>query len=275
MTKKNRQSKGILATAILLILAAMTVFPFYIMICMGTYSTADLFKGIPLYPGKELINNIKTITNSSFGRFYVNSFAASSIATAAGIFTSAMAGYALSKYRFRLRETIIKIILAMMMIPSQISLIAYVMEMRALHLSNTLWPVIIPFTYSAFGVYWMKQSMDTSVPDEVIESARIDGASEIKIFLYIVLPFVKSALITIALLLFMWSWNSYLLPLITINDMKFYTVPLGVAMLDGMYRSDYAVKILALSLGTLPMIVMFAFGSKYFIRGLTGGAVKG
>lgn len=272
---KKRQSKGILVTVILLFIGAATIFPFYIMICMGTYSSADLFKGIPLLPGKELLNNLKTITDSSFGRFYLNSFAASITATAAGILTSAMAGYALSKYRFRFRESVIRIILAMMMIPSQISLIAYVMEMRALHLSNTLWPVIIPFTYSAFGVYWMKQSMDSSVPDEVIESARIDGAAEIRIFFSIVLPFVRSALVTIALLLFMWSWNSYLLPLITISDMKFYTVPLGVAMLDGMYRSDYAVKILALSLGTLPIILMFGFGSKYFIRGLTGGAVKG
>ena len=89
------------------------------------------------------------------------------------------------------------------------------------------------------------------------------------------LPFVKASLITIALLLFLWSWNNYLLPLITINDMKWYTVPLGVAMLNGMYRTDYAAKILALTLGTLPLIGLFIFGSQYFIRGLTGGAVKG
>lgn len=275
MKEQKHASSGIGTTLVLMVLALLTIFPFYIMICMGTYSSAELFRGIPLLPGKELMKNLQTVAGSSFGRFYTNSLIASVTATFIGTATSAMAGYALSKYRFRWRERIIKIVLAMMMIPSQISLIAYVMEMRAMHLSNSLFPVIIPFTYSAFGVYWMKQSMDSAIPYEVIESARIDGASELRIFTTIALPFVKSSLITIALLLFMWSWNSYLLPLITINDMKLYTVPLGVAMLDGMYRSDYAAKILALTIGTLPMILLFIFGSRYFIRGLTGGAVKG
>ncbi len=267
--------KGWGVTVLLLILAAITIFPFYLMICMGTHSSGELFKGAILLPGSYLLKNLKTISDSSLERFYLNSLISSCVATAAGMLTSAMAGYALSKYRFRFREAIIKMVLALMMIPGQISLIAYVIEMRNMHLMNTLWPVIIPFTYSAFGVYWMKQSIDGSVPDEVIESARIDGASEQRIFLTIVLPFIKPALVTIALLLFLWSWNSYLLPLITINDMEHYTVPLGVAMLNGMYTTDYAAKILALTIGTLPLIIMFIFGSKYFIRGLTAGAVKG
>ena len=273
--KGTSKYKGWGVTAVLMVLALITVFPFYLMVCMGTHTSGELFKGAILLPGNYLMNNLKTIRDSSLGRFYVNSIISSSVATVVGMMTSAMAGYALSKYEFRFRETIIKIVLALMMIPGQISLIAYVIEMRNMHLMNTLWPVIIPFTYSAFGVYWMKQSIDGAVPNEVIESARIDGASEQRIFATIVLPFIKPALVTIALLLFLWSWNSYLLPLITINDMKSYTVPLGVAMLNGMYTTDYAAKILALSIGTLPLIIMFIFGSKYFIRGLTAGAVKG
>lgn len=275
MKTKEKTSSGLGITILLIILALITIFPFYLMVCMGTYTSADLFKGIALAPGSHLIENLKTVGQSSFGRFYINSLVASTAATVIGTLTSAMAGFALSKYRFRFRNAATKIILALMMVPSQISLIAYVIEMRNMNLLNTLWPVIIPFTYSAFGVFWMKQSIEGSVPDEVLESARIDGASELRVFFSIVLPFVKAALITIALLLFLWSWNNYLLPLITINDMKLYTVPLGVAMLNGMYRTDYAAKILALTLGTLPLIVLFIFGSKYFIRGLTGGAVKG
>mgnify|MGYP002583888495 CR=1 FL=1 len=275
MSAKTKSKGGMGATALLLVLALITIFPFYLMVCMGTYASADLFKGIALLPGNQLWQNLKTVSASSFGRFYINSLMASTAATVIGTLTSAMAGFALSKYRFRLRGAMTKIVLALMMVPSQISLIAYVIEMRNMHLLNTLWPVIIPFTYSAFGVFWMKQSIDGSVPDEVLESARIDGASEFRAFFSIVLPFVKASLITIALLLFLWSWNNYLLPLITINDMKWYTVPLGVAMLNGMYRTDYAAKILALTLGTLPLIGLFIFGSQYFIRGLTGGAVKG
>ena len=275
MSIKAKNKGGVGVTVLLMMLALITIFPFYLMVCMGTYTSADLFKGIALLPGDHLLQNLKTVGDSSFGRFYLNSLVASAAATVIGTLTSAMAGFALSKYRFRFREAVTKMVLALMMIPSQISLIAYVIEMRNMHLMNTLWPVIIPFTYSAFGVFWMKQSIDGSVPDEVLESARIDGASEARVFFSIVLPFVKAALITISLLLFLWSWNNYLLPLITINDMKLYTVPLGVAMLNGMYRTDYAAKILALTLGTLPLIGLFIFGSKYFIRGLTSGAVKG
>lgn len=275
MSIKAKNKGGVGVTVLLMVLALITIFPFYLMVCMGTYTSADLFKGIALLPGDHLLQNLKTVGDSSFGRFYLNSLIASAAATVIGTLTSAMAGFALSKYRFRFREAVTKMVLALMMIPSQISLIAYVIEMRNMHLMNTLWPVIIPFTYSAFGVFWMKQSIDGSVPDEVLESARIDGASEARVFFSIVLPFVKAALITISLLLFLWSWNNYLLPLITINDMKLYTVPLGVAMLNGMYRTDYAAKILALTLGTLPLIGLFIFGSKYFIRGLTSGAVKG
>lgn len=275
MKMTRREPSGWGTTLLLLALALLTIFPFYLMVCMGTYTSADLFKGIALVPGDYLLENLKTVADSSFGKFYINNLVSSTAATVIGTLTSAMAGFALSKYKFRLRGAITKGVLALMMVPSQISLIAYVIEMRNMHLMDSLWPVIIPFTYSAFGVFWMKQSIDGSVPDEVMESARIDGASEIRLFFSIVLPFVKASLITIALLLFLWSWNNYLLPLITINDMNLYTVPLGVAMLNGMYRTDYAAKILALTLGTLPLIVLFVFGSKYFIRGLTGGAVKG
>lgn len=267
--------KGVFVTILLMVLAVITILPFYLMISMGTHSTADIFRGKVMIPGTNLLKNLSAVGKSSFVLFYWNSILASTVATLIGTLTSAMAGYALSKYRFRLRRIMIRYIMALMMIPSQISLIAYVIEMRNMNMLNTLWPVMIPFMFSAFGVYWMKQSFDSSLPDEVLESARIDGASEFKIFYKIALPFTKASLITIMLLLFLWSWNSYILPLITINNMRKYTVPLGVAMLNGLYQTDYGAKILALALGTIPLVVMFIFGSKYFIRGLTGGSVKG
>lgn len=267
--------KGMVTTVILIALAVVTIFPFYLMISMGTHTTAEIFKGNVILPGKSVLKNLASVGKSSFALFYWNSILSSTVATIVGTLTSAMAGYALSKYRFRCRDGIIRYVMALMMIPSQISLIAYVIEMRNMNMLNTLWPVMIPFMFSAFGVYWMKQSFDSSLPDEVLESARIDGASEFRIFFKIALPFAKASLITIMLLLFLWSWNNYILPLITINDMHKYTVPLGVAMLDGMYRTDYGAKILALALGTIPLVVLFIFGSKYFIRGLTGGSIKG
>ncbi len=267
--------RGLALTALLVFFSLITIFPFYLMIVMGTHVSEALFKGIALTPGDYLLKNLTTIAQSNFLLFYFNSLTVSTTATVLGVLVSAMAGFALSKYKFRFRNQLLKAIIMIMMIPGQISLIAYIIEMRTFHLLDTLWPIIILFIANPFGVFWMKQSIDSGVPDEVLESARIDGASEIRIFFSIVLPFVKAALITISLLLFLWSWNCYLVPLIAINNPKLYTVPLGIAMLNGMYRSDYAAKILALTIGTLPLVILFLFGSKYFIRGLTSGAVKG
>ena len=273
--KMHRQSKGIATTIFLVILAIITLFPFYLMIMMSTHTGQELFTELPLLPGDALVDNFKEVAGSSFFKFYRNSLIASTTATIIGTLTSAMGGFALAKYQFKGKKLITRLILMTMMIPGQISLIAYVMEMRSMGLTNSLLPVIIPFTYSSFGVYWMMQSISSSLPDAVLESARIDGAGELRIFFKIVLPQIMPAIVTIALLLFLWSWNSYLVPLITISNMENYTVPLGIAMLNGMYRTNYAAKILALSLGTIPLVVLFAFGSKYFIRGLTAGSVKG
>lgn len=269
------KKKVILITVVLFLLSFVTVFPFYIMITMGTKSTEELFRGISLIPGTHLLENIKTIASGTFLRFYLNSLAVSFSAMGIGALTSSMAGFALSKYDFKYRKIIMNIIVFSMMIPGQISLIAYIMEMRTFGLLDTLWPLIIQFSANAFGVYWMKQSMDGGIPDEVMESARIDGASEPRIFFSIAMPFVKAPLVTILLLLFLWSWNNYLMPLIAINDPNMYTVPLGLAMLNGLHKTNYAAKILALSFGTIPLVVLFIAGSKYFINGLTAGAVKG
>ena len=267
--------RGPVLTGLLLVISFITISPFYLMIIMSTHTTSELFKGLSLLPGDYLIQNIRTIANGSFARFYLNSLTVSVAAAVIGTLTSSMAGFALSKYRFRTRKKLMDVIVMTMMIPHQISLIAYIIEMRTFGLLDSLWPMIIQFSAIPFGVFWMKQSMEAAIPDEVMESARIDGSSELRLFFSIALPFVKASLMTIALLLFLWSWNNYLVPLIAINNTRFYTVPLGIAMLNGMYRTDFAAKILALGIGTLPLVALFIFGSKYFIRGLTAGAVKG
>jgi len=128
---------------------------------------------------------------------------------------------------------------------------------------------------NSFGVFWMTQYMRSSLPAEMIESARIDGASDLRVFLQIALPLAKSALITLSLLAFLSSWNSYLLPLIMLNNQALFTLPLGLARLSSWTKADIGAQIMALSIGTMPIIIMLAFGSKQFIRGLISGALKG
>jgi cellobiose transport system permease protein len=162
-----------------------------------------------------------------------------------------------------------------MMIPGQLGLVAYIIEMRFLGLSGSLIPLILPWVANAFGIYWMTQFMKGAVPNEVLESARIDGCSEVGVFFRIALPFIGPAVTTLSLLVFLWSWNNYLLPLIIVNQPELYTIPLGITTLGNLYRTDLAAQILGLSIGTIPVLVLFAIGSKSFIRGLTTGSVKG
>lgn len=260
---------------LLSVLCLFTLLPFYMMFIMGTYVSEDLFKGVVILPGTYLAENIQTILSSNFLRYYGNSFYISIVSTALCVLISAMTGFAFAKFQFRLKNVLYLFILATMMIPSQLGLVGYVIEMRQFGLTNTLLSLIIPWICSAFGVFWMTLSIGGSVPNEVMESARIDGCHEVQIFWSIVIPMIRPAIITLSLLIFLWSWNNYVLPLVLVNHPDKYTVPLGISTLSGIYRTDYAAQILGLAIGTLPILFMYSFGSKNFVQGLMAGAVKG
>lgn len=264
-----------LATAAIALLSIFALLPFYIMVIMGTHVNEDLFTKIVLTPGNYLLENLKTVSESRFDISYMNSIIVSAVSTAASVFVSAFAGYAFAKYEFKYRNNIFAAVLLTMMIPGQLGLVAYVIEMRYLGLSGTLLPLVLPWVANAFGVYWMTQFMKGAIPTEVLESARIDGCSDIGTFFRIVLSFIYPAITTLSLLVFLWSWNNYLLPLIMINNPDLFTIPLGITSLGRAYRTDLAAQILGLTIGTLPVLVLFAAGSKSFIRGLTAGSVKG
>jgi len=262
-------------TTLIALLSLFSLFPFYIMTVMGTYRNEELFTKIVYLPGTYLVENFKTVTESRFDLIYLNSIVVSVVSTVLAVFVSALAGFAFAKHEFKGKNKMFAFILLTMMIPGQLGLVAYVIEMRVLGLSGTLLPLILPWVANAFGVFWMTQFMRSAIPNEVLESARIDGCSDIAVFFRIVLAFVWPAVTTLSLLVFLWSWNNYLLPLIIINNPDLYTIPLGITTLGDAYRTDLAAQILGLSLGTIPVLVLFAFGSKSFIRGLTAGSVKG
>jgi len=271
----NNAIRKTTATVAIAILSLVSLLPFYIMTIMGTYQNEDLFTKIVLVPGRYLLENIKTVSASRFDLVYFNSLTISIVSTLLSVFVSAFAGFAFAKHRFKYKNKIFSVILLTMMIPGQLGLIAYVIEMRYLNLTGTLAPLVLPWVANAFGVFWMTQFIRGAVPDEVLESARIDGCSDIGVFFRIVIPFIYPAITTLSLLVFLWSWNSYLLPLIVINKPELYTIPLGITSLGSAYRTDLAAQVLGLTIGTIPVLILFAFGSKSFIRGLTAGSVKG
>lgn len=253
----------------------ISILPFYVIVMMATHSTAEIFSGLVLTPGNHFLENMQTIFINKFQYCYLNSVIVSVISTVSSVLISALTGFALAKYNFKLKKFFFFFILATMMIPGQIGMIGYVMEMKALSLSNTLLPLILVWCSNAFGVFFMVQYIGEMVPDEVLESARLDGCSEPGIFIRIVLPFIKPALATLSTLIFLWSWNNFLLPLVTVYNKDLYTIPLGIQSLQNAYVTDFGARGAGLAFAVVPLLIIFSLGSKSFIQGLAAGAVKG
>ncbi len=261
---------------ILTVCAVFTLGPFYLMVIMSTYDSNELFMGLHLLPGSNFMINIKDVlVNAGFGKYYFNSIYIAVLSTVLAVFVCAMCGYALAKFEFKFKKTAYYLILITMMLPTQLGLIAFVWEMNKIGWSDSYLSLIIPAAANAFAVYWIRQYTIQGVPTEIIESGRMDGCSEPGIFFKLVVPFIKPALGSQALLSFMASWNAYLVPLVLISNPKKYTVTLALSTLDALYRANYGARIAALVIGTIPMFILFIVFSKSLIKGITAGSVKG
>lgn len=260
---------------VMLVISFIALFPFYSMLMMGTYKTAELYSSIKLIPGNYLVENMKRVLSTPIFTFYRNSMVVAVCSAIACVAVSALAGYGLSKFEFKGKRAISNFIMLTMMVPTQLGIVAFVLEMRKMGLTDTLLPLILPFASSAFGVFWIRSFTESAIPYEVIESARIDGASEFSIFMQIALPFMRPACVTLLLLAFMWSWNDFLYPLVLINKAELYTIPLGIRQMSGAYSNDTAAQILGLSVTTLPILLLFIAFNKNMIEGLTSSSVKG
>jgi ABC-type glycerol-3-phosphate transport system permease component len=259
----------------LVLVTAVSIFPFVLMVIMTTHSTEEIYTGLNMIPGKDLIINLQNVIGRNFFVAFRNSVVVSVTVTVGAILVSSMVGYALVAYQFRAREFIYNFVLLTMMIPGSVGLIGFMYEMRVIGLSRTILPLMLGWFASGFGSFWMTQYLRSSFQISLVESARIDGCNELRLFFYIVLPCVQPALVTLGLMIFLWSWNAYLSPLILVNNAANTTIPLFIQGLGTEYRNDYAAQITGLVLGIAPILTLFALGSKSFIKGLTAGAIKG
>ncbi|MCU6797412.1 MULTISPECIES: carbohydrate ABC transporter permease [Paenibacillus] len=259
----------------LTVITLASLFPFYMMIVMSTYYNEDLFLKLPLLPSSYFIENLKTVFKSNFLQVYANSLFVSAFAVIFSCLISSLIGFAIAKYDFRLKKALNYFIIITMMVPSQVGIIGYIIEMRILGFGNTLLPLMLVWLAFPFGAFFMTQFIKDTIPKEIMECARIDGCSEPRILAQIAFPLIKSGMSTLAILVFLWSWNSYLLPLVTINNSKWYTVPIFVSNLGIVHRTDFAARMCALALTTVPVLLVFIAGSKNFIKGITAGAIKG
>lgn len=265
-------------TLVLLVLlggVALTAIPYIYMVSATFKPNTEIFAfPITLWPRNVTLFNYQQLFQEfPFFRWYANTVLVASSRTLLSVFLSALAGFGFAKYVFPGRNVLLTILLATVMLPFQILLVPLFIEMIKFRWINTYWAVIVPFAANAFHIFLMRQYM-LSVPDELLDAARIDGCSEFRIFARIALPIMKPGLAVISILAFVQSWNDFLWPLIVLSDINMFTVNLGVATMLGPYRIQYGTVMAGSFLSTLPIVAFFLMMQRQFIAGLTAGAVK-
>ena len=265
----------IVEAVILAVLIFVCLFPFFILPVMGSYNTDELMKSLPFWFGHRFLENTRTLLQSNFLQIYANSIFVTVLSIVGSAFNSILLAYAVTKYRFKARKFLEMLVIITMMLPGQISTIGYIIEMRTIHMTNTLWPLIFTWLAHPFTAFFMIQFMKEGVPTKIIESGRIDGASEPRILVSLVMPFILPAISTISILLFMWTWNNYMLPMLIVNKNEMFTIPIFVSNLVSEFRFDIGGRMAALTWAVLPVLIVFVFSSKTFIKGIAAGSVKG
>lgn len=207
-------------------------------------------------------------------RWVWNSLRVSVVVTASNVILCSMAGYAFAKLQFPGRRTLFWVCLCTMMVPAQVTVIPLFLMVRSLGLINTYAGLVLPSLAGAFGIFLMKQFVQ-GLPTSLIEAARIDGASEFGIFWKIIFPLARPAVGVLAILSFTSSWNSFLWPLIVAVDDQLWTLPVGIASINESFFKDYGLMMAAAAVAAIPMILLFLSMQRYFVKGLTVGAVKG
>lgn len=256
--------------------AVVSLVPFLWMAIAATHSTSDLFHSPPPFlPGGRLLDNLVRLQDTiGFGRVLLNSVGIAVVHTALSSLISAMCGYGLAKYRFRGRGLLLGVVLATMMIPFQVLLVPLFQMMASVGWIDSYQAVILPFLANSFGILLMRQSF-VDFPDELLESARIDGSGELRTFYQVVLPCVRPQLGALVIFTFMAQWNSFIWPLLMLNSEDKYTVPVALNTLTGLSHVDYSGLMLGSLLATLPLMLLFLLFQRQFVAGLLGGAVKG
>ncbi len=281
---KSRKSPGaiafrILIYAFLIFLAILSLMPFVIMLVNSTRSTPEIqANSISLIPSTYLQNNYRILTGKSFDPLtgFKNSLIISSFSTVLTIYFSTLTAYALVAYRWKLRNSFFTLIMAIMMIPAQVTSIGFYQFMYKVGMTNNFLALILPSIAAPAAVFFMRQYMLGSFPLEILDSARIDGSGEFYTFNRIVIPMMKPAMATQGIFSFVSSWNSLFMPTILLTDSDKYTLPIMVSLLRGdIYKTEYGAVYLGLSLTALPLLVIYFALSKYIIAGVALGSVKG
>lgn len=268
----------VLTTIFLFLIALTMTLPFIWMISASLKFETDVFKfPIEWIPKKwNAISNYREVWSGkySFALFYLNSIKVTILTTVCQVLVSAMGAYAFSKIRFKFRDGLFLIYLSMMMVPDQVTIVPKFMVFRWTNLFDTHLGLILLGSFSIYGMFLLKQYM-MSIPISLSESAKIDGAGHYRIFMQIILPMTRPALVTLMVLKFVWTWNDYQNPLIFLKSENLYTIQLGMTKFMTQYASYYSLIMVAAVCSIVPLLIVFLIGQKYVLEGMAVGAVKG
>lgn len=290
MTNKNldegRQARLMLAISrgvvytILIFLTVLCLFSFYMLIINASRTNADLQGGFKFLPQGNFLTNLKNAWNDAsinIPRGMLNSFLVASCTALLTTYFSALTAYGLHAYDFRLKKAAFTFIMAVMVIPKQVSAAGFVQLCYKFHLTNSYLPLILPSIAAPIVFFYMKQYMESTLPMEIIDAARVDGSNEFYTFNRIILPMLKPALAVQMIFSFVESWNNYFLPALLLDKAELKTVPIMIAQLRSADYSkfDLGKVYMFILLAILPVTVVYIFLSKSIIKGVTAGSVKG
>lgn len=272
----DSRGHALLVHAALVVLTLLSLAPLLWMLSVSFMPTGGASRfPPPLLPDVPTLDNYRALFQRiGMGGYFLNSVLVSSAITLLSLLINAMAGYAFAKLRFAGRERIFKALLAALVIPSQVTMLPLFLMLKEMGLVNSYAGVVIPGLASIFGIFLVRQYA-RSIPDELMEAARIDGAGEWRIFFRIVLPMLKPVLVTLAIFTFMGSWNDFMWPLIVLTDQTHQTLPVALASLSREHIQDVEMMMAGAVLTVTPVLLLFLVLQRYYIQGLLLGSVKG
>jgi len=267
---------GLVVNGLLLGAAVVTIAPLVWMVSVSFMSPgeASAFPP-PLLPGQPTLANYRELfAHAGMGQYLVNSVVLTVAVTLVSLAFNVAAGYAFAKLPFGGRDRLFKTLLAALVIPGQVAMVPLFLLLKQLGLVNSYGGVIVPAMASIFGIFLVRQYA-LSIPDEILEAARIDGASELRIFGSVIVPVLKPIIVTLAVFTSLGTWNDFMWPLIILNDSDLYTWPVALASLSREHVQDNELMMAGAVLTTLPVLLVFLALQRYYVEGIMLGSVKG
>ena len=271
----NTAMARVLINASLAAIAAVTLFPLVWMAAVSLMAPGEASTyPPPLVPAHPTFDNYRELfARAGMGRYLLNSIVLAISVTLLSLLLNVAAGYAFAKLRFVGRERIFKLLLGTLVIPGQVAMIPLFLLLKELGLVNSYGGVIVPAMASIFGIFLVRQYA-LSIPEDLLEAARIDGAGELRIFWLVVVPLLKPIIVTLAVFTLLGTWNDFMWPLIVLTDQSLYTLPVALASLSREHVADNELMMAGSVLTTLPVLVVFLALQRYYVQGLLAGSVK-